>query len=143
MILSTANGRANLFYTLCERAMKGLGRLRVPLSAVVGKTRARYHLVRRDRNRRNRRHADETVPRHAREAFEATGRRIPPSIALWDARRADVPPPTGVRRVLALDAASSDPLERSFVSKLRNTCGALCTRLCTTKRPALDFDKLK
>ena len=148
VILSTANGRANLFYTLCERAMKGLGGFVfrfLPWWVRPGRDTAWYAATEADA-------IDATLmkqeyPAAPEEAFEATevGAFLP-SIALWDACRADVPPLDGhTPCVLALDAAeSNDTFGTVIVSKLGEQLAVRYVRpYVPTKGQPLDFDAIE
>lgn len=148
VILSTANGRANLFYTLCERAMKGLGGFVfrfLPWWVRPGRDTAWYAATEADA-------IDATLmkqeyPATPEEAFEATevGAFLP-SIALWDACRADVPPLDGhTPCVLALDAAeSNDTFGTVIVSKLGEQLAVRYVRpYVPSKGAPLDFDAIE
>ena len=148
VILSTANGRANLFYTLCERAMKGLGGFVfrfLPWWVRPGRDTAWYAATEADA-------IDATLmkqeyPAAPEEAFEATevGAFLP-SIALWDACRADVPPLDGhTPCVLALDAAeSNDTFGTVIVSKLGEQLAVRYVRpYVPSKGAPLDFDAIE
>lgn len=151
IILSTANGRTNLFYTLCERAMKGLGGFVfrfLPWWARPGRDAAWYAATETDA-------IDSTLmkqeyPATAEEAFEATevGAFLP-SIALWDACRADVPPLDGhTACVLALDAAeSNDTFGTVIVSAHPTDAQRLAVRYVRPYVPVkgepLDFDEIE
>lgn len=148
VILSTANGRANLFYTLCERAMKGLGGFVfrfLPWWVRPGRDTAWYAATEADA-------IDATLmkqeyPATPEEAFEATevGAFLP-SIALWDACRADVPPLDGhTPCVLALDAAeSNDTFGTVIVSKLQEILAARYVRAYVPQKgQPLDFDEIE
>ena len=148
VILSTANGRANLFYTLCERAMKGLGGFVfrfLPWWVRPGRDTAWYAATEADA-------IDATLmkqeyPATPEEAFEATevGAFLP-SIALWDACRAEVPPLDGhTPCVLALDAAeSNDTFGTVIVSKLGEQLAVRYVRpYVPQKGQPLDFDAIE
>ena len=148
VILSTANGRANLFYTLCERAMKGLGGFVfrfLPWWVRPGRDTAWYAATEADA-------IDATLmkqeyPATPEEAFEATevGAFLP-SIALWDACRAEVPPLDGhTPCVLALDAAeSNDTFGTVIVSKLGEQLAVRYVRpYVPSKGAPLDFDAIE
>ena len=148
IILSTANGRANLFYKLCERAQQGLGQFAfqfLPWQARPGRDAAWYAATEADA-------IDATLmkqeyPATPEEAFEATevGAFLP-SIALWDACRADVPPLDGhTPCVLALDAAeSNDTFGTVIVSKLGEQLAVRYVRpYVPQKGQPLDFDEIE
>lgn len=148
IILSTANGRANLFYKLCERAQQGLGQFAfqfLPWQARPGRDAAWYAATEADA-------IDATLmkqeyPATPEEAFEATevGAFLP-SIALWDACRADVPPLDGhTPCVLALDAAeSNDTFGTVIVSKLGEQLAVRYVRpYVPSKGAPLDFDAIE
>jgi hypothetical protein len=111
IILSTANGRANLFHTLVERAKAGLGQFAfrfLPWHVRPGRDAAWYAATEADA-------VDSSLmkqeyPATPDEAFEATevGAFLS-NIALWDACEEALPPlDTHTPCVLALDAAESN-----------------------------------
>lgn len=111
IILSTAKGKTNLFYDLCQRAIKGAGKFAfrfLPWYVRPGRDAAWYAAVESDA-------VDSSVmkqeyPATPDEAFEATEvDTFLPHISLWDACKGDVPELDGhTRVVLALDAAESN-----------------------------------
>lgn len=112
IILSTANGKANLFYELCERAMAGAGRFIfrfIPWHARPGRDAAWYQAVAADAIDDG--HMKQEYPATPEEAFEATEVDVfLPSMTLWDACRDDDLPPLGPHEpcILAADAGESD-----------------------------------
>lgn len=121
IILSTAKGKTNLFYDLCQRAIAGLGRFAfrfLPWESRPGRDAAWYAAVEADA-------VDSSLmkqeyPATADEAFEATEvDTFLPDIALWDACREDLPPLDGhTPCILALDGAeSNDTFASAIVSK--------------------------
>jgi hypothetical protein len=111
IILSTANGRANLFHKLVERARAGVGQFAfrfLPWHVRPGRDTAWYAATEADA-------VDSSLmrqeyPATPDEAFEATevGAFLP-SITLWDACKEELPPlDAHTPCVLALDAAESN-----------------------------------
>jgi len=111
IILSTANGKTNLFYDLVHRAMTGAGRFVFRFLGWASRPErdaAWYAATEADAV--DSAHMKQEYPATPEEAFEATEEdTFLPAMALWDACR-DALPPLGPheRCVLALDAAESN-----------------------------------
>lgn len=151
IILSTANGRANLFHKLVERARAGVGAFAfrfLPWHVRPGRDAAWYAATEADA-------VDSSLmrqeyPATPDEAFEATevGAFLP-SIALWDACREDLPPlDAHTPCVLALDAAeSNDTFGALLLSRHPSDPSRLAVRYVRGYAPTpgvpLDFDAIE
>lgn len=111
IVLSTAKGKTNLFYDMCQRAMEGTGQFVfrfLPWQSRPGRDAAWYAAVEADA-------VDSSLmkqeyPASADEAFEATEvDTFLPDMTLWDACREDLSPLDGhTPCILALDGAESN-----------------------------------
>jgi hypothetical protein len=151
IILSTANGRGNLFYDLVQRAVKGAGRFAFAFlswQARPDRTSAWYAATEADAV--DSAHMKQEYPASPDEAFEATEvDAFLTDIALWDACRVDVPP-LGAHEpcILALDAAeSNDTFGTIIVSANPNAPTIPAVRYVRGYVPAkgetLDFDAIE
>jgi hypothetical protein len=151
IVLSTANGRANLFHDLVQRALAGAGRFAfrfLPWTAHPARDAAWYAATEADAV--DSAHMKQEYPATPEEAFEATEvDTFLPSIALWDACRAALPP-LGRHEpcVLALDAAeSNDTFGTVAVSADPGDSAAAAVRYVRGYVPAqgepLDFDEIE
>lgn len=111
IILSSANGTSNLFYEMCQRAQKGLGRFVfrfLPWQARPGRDDAWYAAVAADAVQASL--MGQEYPATPEEAFSATNsERFLPSITLWDACQVALDPlDAHTPLVLAADAGVSN-----------------------------------
>lgn len=111
IVLSTANGKANLFFDMCARAMEGAGRFVfrfLPWYVRPGRDQAWYTSVAADAVDEG--HMKQEYPATADEAFEATEVDRFIDIHLWDACEDTSLPPLDAHTpcVLALDGSESD-----------------------------------
>lgn len=151
IVLSTANGRSNLFYELCQRAVAGVGGFVfrfLPWWARPGRDAAWYAATEADA-------VDSALmrqeyPATPEEAFEATEvNAFLPSISLWDACQ-EVLPPLGAHEpcILALDAAeSNDTFGSLLISRHPTEPRRLAVRYVRAYAPTpgvpLDFDAIE
>jgi hypothetical protein len=151
IILSTAKGKTNLFYDLCQRAIAGASRFAfrfLPWQSRPGRDAAWYAAVEADA-------VDSSLmkqeyPATADEAFEATEvDTFLPDIALWDACQELLPPLNGhTPCVLALDGAESND---TFASLMVSAHPADAARLAVryvrpyvpSKGAPLDFNEIE
>jgi len=151
IVLSTANGRANLFADLCARAQAGTGRFAfrfLPWQARPDRDAAWYAATEADAV--DSAHMRQEYPATPEEAFEATEvATFLPSIALWDACR-DALPPLGPHEpcILALDGAeSNDTFASLLVSAHPRDAQRLAVRYVRGYVPVrgapLDFDAIE
>lgn len=152
IVLSTANGTANLFYDMCQRAQQGLGRFAfrfLPWHARPGRDAAWYAATEADA-------VDSALmkqeyPATPDEAFEATDvDTFLPSISLWDACEDATLPPLDPHTpcVLALDGAeSNDTFASVIVSRHPTDATRLAVRYVRPYVPSkgmpLDFDAIE
>ena len=151
IILSTANGRGNLFAAMVERARSGAGRFAfrfLPWHARPGRDAAWYALTEAEA-------VDSALmrqeyPATPDEAFEATEvDAFLPSIALWDACKEALPPlDAHTPCILALDAGESNDVFASvLVSAHPTDPQRLAVRYVQPYVPAagvaLDFDAIE
>lgn len=151
IVLSTANGRSNVFYDLCVRARQGMGRFAfrfLPWQARPGRDAAWYAATEADAI--DAAHMQQEYPATPDEAFEATDRdAFLPAIALWDACRVDDLPPLDRHTpcILAMDAGeSSDTFATGLISWHPSRVGILAVRYARAYVPrgvALDFDAIE
>lgn len=151
IILSTANGRNNLFADLVARAQAGAGRFAfcfLPWHARPGRDAAWYAATEADAV--DSAHMKQEYPATADEAFEATEvDTFLPSIALWDACR-DSLPPLGPHEpcILALDAAESNDTFGTVIvsahpSDPKRSAVRYVRGYVPKKGEALDFDEIE
>ena len=151
IVLSTANGRANLFFNLCDRARRGVSGFAfrfLPWHARPGRDAAWYALTEAEA-------VDSALmrqeyPATPDEAFEATEvDAFLPSIALWDACEEPLPPlDSHTPCILALDAGESNDVFASvLVSAHPTDPQRLAVRYVRGYVPAagvaLDFDAIE
>ena len=151
IVLSTANGRANLFFDLCDRARRGVSSFAfrfLPWHARPGRDAAWYALTEAEA-------VDSALmrqeyPATPDEAFEATEvDAFLPSIALWDACEEPLPPlDPHTPCILALDAGESNDVFASvLVSAHPTDAQRLAVRYVRPYVPvpgvALDFDAIE
>lgn len=151
IVLSTANGRANLFFDLCDRARRGVSSFAfrfLPWHARPGRDAAWYALTEAEA-------VDSALmrqeyPATPDEAFEATEvDAFLPSIALWDACEEPLPPlDPHTPCILALDAGESNDVFASvLVSAHPTDAQRLAVRYVRGYVPtpgvALDFDAIE
>ena len=151
IILSTANGRANLFFDLCERAQRGVSGFVfrfLPWHARPGRDAAWYAATEAEA-------VDSALmrqeyPATPDEAFEATEvDAFLPSIALWDACEEPLPPlDAHTPCILALDAGESNDVFASILVSAHPTdAQRLAVRYARGYVPtpgvALDFDAIE
>lgn len=152
IVLSTANGKSNLFYTLCERAMSGGGRLTfrfLPWWSRPGRDAAWYESVRADAI--DDASMQQEYPGTPDEAFESTEvSTFLGSMTLWDAcydpsiKELDAHTPC----VLALDAGeSNDSFGAIIVSRHPTDPELIAVRMVRSYVPTtgipLDFDLIE
>jgi hypothetical protein len=111
IILSTANGKGNLFHTLVQRALRGAGRFAFTFlgwNVRPERTQAWYDATEADAV--DSAHMRQEYPATPEEAFEATEvAAFLADMALWAACADDLPPLGRHERcILALDAAESN-----------------------------------
>ena len=151
IVLSTANGRANLFFDLCDRARRGVSSFAfrfLPWHARPGRDAAWYALTEAEA-------VDSALmrqeyPATPDEAFEATEvDSFLPGIALWDACEEALPPlDAHTPCILALDAGESNDVFASvLVSAHPTDAQRLAVRYVRPYVPvpgvALDFDAIE
>jgi len=152
IILSTANGTANLFYDMCQRAISGAGRFAfrfLPWHVRPGRTQEWYNATAADAVDASL--MKQEYPATPDEAFEATDvDTFLPSITLWDACRDDDLSPLDAHTpcVLALDGAeSNDTFASVIVSKHPSDPNRLAVRYVRPYVPLpgvpLDFDSIE
>lgn len=150
IVLSSAQGDGNLFYELCEKAWKGLGRFTfrfLDWRARPGRDDAWYAAIAADAVQASL--MVQEYPATPEEAFSATNaERFLPSILLWDACREELPPLDAREpMVLAADAGVSND-HFSLVGTTRHPArhDDVAVRLVETWRPngtPLDFDVIE
>lgn len=148
IILSTANGRDNVFHDLCDRAQRGASNFAfhfLPWHARPGRDAAWYAATEADAI--DAALMKQEYPATADEAFDASEvDAFLPSIALWDACQAALPPlDAHTPCVLALDGAESND---TFASVIVAADGErLAVRYVRPYVPAkgipLDFDAIE
>lgn len=151
IVLSTANGRGNLFGTLVERARTGAGRFAfrfLPWHARPGRDAAWYAATEAEA-------IDSSLmrqeyPATPDEAFEATEiNAFLPTIALWDACQEDLPPiDAHTPCVLALDAGESNDVFASVLisahpTDLQRIAVRYARPYVPTPGVPLDFDAIE
>lgn len=151
IVLSTANGRANLFFDLCDRARRGVSSFVfrfLPWHARPGRDAAWYAATEAEA-------VDSALmrqeyPATPDEAFESTEvDAFLPSIALWDACEEPLPPlDAHTPCILALDAGESNDVFASvLVSAHPTDAQRLAVRYVRGYVPtpgvALDFDAIE
>lgn len=148
IILSTANGASNVFYSLVQRAIQSAGRFVfrfLPWHARPGRDAAWYAAVEADAIDAS--HMKQEYPATPEEAFEATEvDAFLSDMALWRACQAEIPPlDAHTRVVLSLDAAESND---TFASTMVSLWGGRYA--CRYNRPyvpvrgePLDFDEIE
>jgi len=147
IILSTANGKSNLFYTLIERAQAGLGSFAfrfLPWHVRPGRDQAWYDATAADAIDDG--FMKQEYPATPDEAFEATDvSTFLPSISLWDACTADIPPlDPHMPVILAMDAGeSSDTFATCLVSRWGEGLALRYSRIYTPKGSPLNFDAIE
>ncbi len=151
IILSTANGKTNLFYDLCSRAMSGAGRFVfrfLPWQARPDRTQAWYDATAADAIDASL--MKQEYPAAPEEAFEATEVGVfLPSISLWDACQDELPPlDAHTPCVLAMDAGeSNDTFGTVIVSAHPKDAQRLAVRYVRGYVPIpgvpLDFDAIE
>lgn len=150
IILSSANGTSNLFYEMCQRAQKGLGRFAfrfLPWTARPGRDDAWYAAVAADAVQASL--MGQEYPATPDEAFSATNsERFLPSMHLWDACYEALPPlDAHTPLVLAADAGvSNDSFGLVGVSRHPDRHDDVAVRFVRVWVPrggALDFDDIE
>jgi hypothetical protein len=147
IILSTANGRSNLFYDLVQRSLAGAGRFVfrfLPWHVRPGRDAAWYDATAADAVDES--HMKQEYPATADEAFEATDiSTFLPAISLWDACRADLPPlDPHTPVILAMDAGeSSDTFATGLISRWGEGVAVRYSRVYVPQGAPLDFDAIE
>lgn len=151
IILSTANGRANLFFDLCDRARRGVSSFAfrfLPWHVRPGRDAAWYAAT--EAEAIDSALMRQEYPATPDEAFEATEvDAFLPSIALWDACEESLPPlDAHTPCILALDGAeSNDTFASLIVSAHPSDPARLAVRYVRPYVPIpgvpLDFDAIE